>query len=75
MYERHILICAGTGCISSVREVKQALEKELTKHNLQDKVRIILSGCHGFCEKGPIFIVYPEDIFYCEVKRTIYRSW
>jgi NADH-quinone oxidoreductase subunit F len=69
VYERHILICAGTGCISSgTREVKQALENELTKHNLQDKVRIILSGCHGFCEKGPIFIVYPEDIFYCEVK-------
>ncbi len=69
MYERHILICAGTGCISSgTREVKEALENELIKHNLQDKVRIILSGCHGFCEKGPIFIVYPEDIFYCEVK-------
>jgi len=69
VYERHILICAGTGCISSgAREVKEALEKELVKHNLQEKVRIILSGCHGFCEKGPIFIVYPEDIFYCEVK-------
>jgi len=69
VYERHILICAGTGCISSgTREVKEALENELIKHNLQDKVRIILSGCHGFCEKGPIFIVYPEDIFYCEVK-------
>ena len=69
MYERHILICAGTGCISSgTRSVKDALEEELKKHNLQDKVRIILSGCHGFCEKGPIFIVYPEDIFYCEVQ-------
>ena len=69
MYERHILICAGTGCISSgTISVKDALENELKKHNLQDKVRIILSGCHGFCEKGPIFIVYPEDIFYCEVQ-------
>ncbi|MFO7951793.1 MAG: NADH-quinone oxidoreductase subunit NuoF [Bacillota bacterium] len=69
MYERHILICAGTGCISSgAVEVKDALTSELKKHNLDDKVRIIMSGCHGFCEKGPIFIVYPEDIFYCGVQ-------
>ncbi len=69
MYERQILICAGTGCISSGSlQVHEALQKELEKHHLEDKVRIILSGCHGFCEKGPIFIVYPEDIFYCEVQ-------
>ena len=68
LYEKQILICAGTGCISSgALEVHAALQDELKKHNLEDKVRIILSGCHGFCEKGPIFIVYPEDIFYCEV--------
>ena len=68
MYEKQILICAGTGCISSgALDVHAALQAELKKHNLEDKIRIILSGCHGFCEKGPIFIVYPEDIFYCEV--------
>ncbi len=69
MYEKHVLICAGTGCISSgAQDIKNVLASELARHNLQDKVRIIMSGCHGFCEKGPIFIVYPEDIFYCEVK-------
>lgn len=68
MYEKQILICAGTGCISSgTLQVHEALRRELQKHQLEDKVRIILSGCHGFCEKGPIFIVYPEDIFYCGV--------
>ncbi len=68
MYEKHILICAGTGCISSgTLDVRDALQRELEKHNLTDKVRIILSGCHGFCEKGPLFIVYPEDVFYVEV--------
>ncbi|MEW5921334.1 MAG: NADH-quinone oxidoreductase subunit NuoF [Bacillota bacterium] len=68
MYEKQILICAGTGCISSgALDVHEALHNELKKHNLEEKVRVILSGCHGFCEKGPIFIVYPEDIFYCEV--------
>ncbi len=68
MYDKQILICAGTGCIASgATDVRDALEEELKKHGLQNKVRIILSGCHGFCEKGPIFIVYPEDIFYCGV--------
>ena len=69
MYEKHILICAGTGCISSGSlEVKETLAGELKKRGLQEKVRIIMSGCHGFCEKGPIFIVYPDDVFYCGVK-------
>ncbi len=69
MYERHILICAGTGCISSgANEVHDTLVEELEKHGLKEKVRIIMSGCHGFCEQGPIFIVYPEDIFYCGVQ-------
>ncbi len=69
MYERHILICAGTGCISSgADKVQEALIKSLQEHNLQDKVRIIMSGCHGFCEKGPLFIVFPEDVFYCGVQ-------
>ncbi|MDW7739810.1 MAG: NADH-quinone oxidoreductase subunit NuoF [Bacillota bacterium] len=70
MYERHILICAGTGCISSgALEVKNALIDELAKHGMTEQVRIIMSGCHGFCEKGPIFIVYPEDVFYCGVQK------
>jgi NADH:ubiquinone oxidoreductase subunit F (NADH-binding)/(2Fe-2S) ferredoxin/NAD-dependent dihydropyrimidine dehydrogenase PreA subunit len=69
VYEKQILICAGTGCISSgALDIKSTLAGELEKHHLQDKVRIIMSGCHGFCEKGPIFIVYPDDVFYCEVK-------
>lgn len=69
VYERHILICAGTGCISSGSiKVKSALTGELAKHGLTDKVRVIMSGCHGFCEKGPILIFYPEDVFYCGVQ-------
>ncbi len=69
MYEKHVLICAGTGCISSgANDIRDVLAGELKNRGMEDKVRIIMSGCHGFCEKGPIFIVYPEDIFYCEVK-------
>jgi len=69
VYERHVLICAGTGCISSgADKVEEALIESLKEHNLEDKVRIIMSGCHGFCEKGPLFIVFPEDVFYCGVQ-------
>ncbi len=68
MFEKHVLICAGTGCISSgALDIHSALLAELQRQNLNDKVRVVMSGCHGFCEKGPIVIVYPEDVFYCEV--------
>jgi NADH:ubiquinone oxidoreductase subunit F (NADH-binding)/(2Fe-2S) ferredoxin/NAD-dependent dihydropyrimidine dehydrogenase PreA subunit len=49
-------------------EVKEALEKELAKRNLQDEVRIITTGCNGFCARGPLVVVYPEGIFYNQVK-------
>ncbi len=68
MYERHVLICAGTGCLSAgANEVAQTLTEQLQKHDLSERVRVLLSGCHGFCEKGPLVVVYPEDVFYCEV--------
>jgi len=66
--KRQILVCGGTGCISSgCREVQNTLKEELTNNNLENEVEIVETGCHGFCEKGPIVIVYPEKIFYCEV--------
>ncbi|HUJ16942.1 MAG TPA: NADH-quinone oxidoreductase subunit NuoF [Nitrospirota bacterium] len=63
------MICAGTGCVAngSLR-VKDALETELIKRNLQGEVKIVLTGCNGFCAKGPVMVVYPEDIFYQLVK-------
>ena len=68
MYEKQILICAGTGCISSgSKHVQEALSEELQKHDLQDKVRIILSGCHGFFEKGQFYRL-PGGRLFCEVK-------
>jgi NADH-quinone oxidoreductase subunit F/NAD(P)H dehydrogenase (quinone)/NADP-reducing hydrogenase subunit HndC len=49
-------------------KVKDALETELIKRNLQKEVKIVLTGCNGFCAKGPVMVVYPEDIFYQLVK-------
>ena len=68
IYRSHILICTGTGCKSSgAEEVKHSLEDELDKHDLLDEIKIVETGCHGFCEKGPIMVVYPEGVFYCEL--------
>ncbi|MGV8074311.1 MAG: NADH-ubiquinone oxidoreductase-F iron-sulfur binding region domain-containing protein [Syntrophobacteraceae bacterium] len=64
-----ILICEGTGCTSSKSsEILRALEKEVEVKGLSHKVKVGFTGCHGFCEKGPIAVVEPEGIFYCKVK-------
>jgi len=68
-YRSNIMICAGTGCVANGSlKVKDALETELIKRNLQGEVKIVLTGCNGFCAKGPVMVVYPEDIFYQVVK-------
>ncbi|MBU1598611.1 SLBB domain-containing protein, partial [bacterium] len=68
-YRANLLICAGTGCVACGSfKVKQALEEELKKHNLQNEIKIVLTGCNGFCARGPITIVYPEGIFYQRLK-------
>lgn len=65
---KKILICGGTGCLSSKsREIKENLEKELKDRNIDD-VEVVLTGCFGFCEKGPIVKVVPANNFYIEVK-------
>jgi NADH:ubiquinone oxidoreductase subunit F (NADH-binding)/(2Fe-2S) ferredoxin/Pyruvate/2-oxoacid:ferredoxin oxidoreductase delta subunit len=59
------LVCAGTGCVScGAFKIKEALEKEVKKRNLQDEVQVVATGCNGFCERGPIVMVQPDGIFY-----------
>jgi len=63
------LVCAGTGCVSCGSfKIKEALEKEVRKRNLQDEVLVITTGCNGFCERGPILMVQPEGVFYQQLK-------
>ena len=65
----HILVCAGTGCMSSgSKNVQQAIREALQNNNLQDEVKVVETGCFGFCKMGPIVMVYPEGAFYCQVK-------
>jgi len=61
-----ITICAGTGCRGyGCIKVKEALETEISKQNLNVEVRA--TGCFGFCEKGPLVVVHPQKIFYQRV--------
>lgn len=65
----HLLVCAGTGCVANQSfKIKEELEKEIQKKGLSDEVKVITTGCQGFCERGPIVIVKPGDIFYQQVK-------
>ena len=64
-YRMHLMLCAGTGCVSNgAYQVKEALERELAKHDLQDEVAVIMTGCNGFCAQGPVMTVQPDGIFY-----------
>ncbi len=62
---RSILICTGTGCVSNgAFGVKDAFEAELKKRNLDADVKATATGCNGFCERGPIVVIQPDDVFY-----------
>ena len=64
-YRANLLMCAGTGCVASgTPKVKAALQAELEKRGLADEIKIVLTGCNGFCAEGPVMLVYPEEIFY-----------
>ena len=64
-----ISLCAGSGCGAyGTAKVHQALMEELTRQNLTKDVEVKLTGCHGFCEKGPIMVIHPQGIFYPQVK-------
>ena len=68
-YKHKILVCAGAGCVSSnCFEVKQALENSLKVEWLDDKVKVVETGCVGTCNVGPTAIVLPEGVFYCKLR-------
>ena len=65
----HILICTGTGCTASgAKDVLAKFDEELKAKKLRDEVSLVETGCHGFCEGGPLVIIYPEGTFYTRVK-------
>jgi NADH:ubiquinone oxidoreductase subunit F (NADH-binding)/(2Fe-2S) ferredoxin/Pyruvate/2-oxoacid:ferredoxin oxidoreductase delta subunit len=68
-FRTDLLLCSGTGChASGSQEIRDALKKELARHNLDNEIRIIETGCNGFCAQGPVMIVQPDDIFYQKLR-------
>jgi NADP-reducing hydrogenase subunit HndC len=67
-YTMHILVCAGTGCKASQSElIKTNFINRLNEYGLTDEIQVILTGCFGFCEKGPIVKILPDNTFYTQV--------
>ena len=68
-YKYHILICGGTGChASQSAKIKENFEQLIKEKNLENDVQIVGTGCFGFCEKGPIVKMLPDNTFYTQVK-------
>jgi NADP-reducing hydrogenase subunit HndC len=68
-YSQYILVCGGTGCMSSnAEDIYQNLIREVESNKLQGTVQVVRTGCFGFCEQGPIVKVLPEEAFYVQVK-------
>lgn len=68
-YKHYVLVCGGTGCESSKADnIFTNLKAEVANAGLENDVQVVKTGCFGFCEKGPIVKVLPEDAFYVEVK-------
>ena len=80
-----ISVCAGTGCIAcGCEKVIIALKDKLKKEHLEDVVEVKATGCHGFCERGPLAVIQPDGIFYQKVneknistivEKTIMNVW
>jgi NADP-reducing hydrogenase subunit HndC len=64
----HVLLCGGTGCLSSNSEKLRArLDEKLNEFGIADEVQTIMTGCFGLCAEGPIVVVYPEGTMYSKV--------
>jgi len=65
----HIMVCGGTGCVSSDSEKLITLFKEkLSSVGYEKEINVIRTGCFGFCGQGPIVKIHPDNVFYVQVK-------
>ncbi|MFH1488696.1 MAG: NADH-ubiquinone oxidoreductase-F iron-sulfur binding region domain-containing protein [Pseudomonadota bacterium] len=67
-FEKTLVVCGGTGCRASrSRDLIEELGRELVGRGLEKKVLVRATGCHGFCEQGPIVVIEPDNTLYCHV--------
>ena len=63
--KRAILLCGGTGCLSSnSMDIKGKFDELVAEHHMEDKVSVNIVGCFGFCSQGPFVKIFPEDTLY-----------
>ena len=64
----HIMVCGGTGCVSAQsEEIITALKDELKKNGYDKEIKVVKTGCFGFCGQGPIVKIHPDNVFYVKV--------
>ncbi len=64
----HIMVCGGTGCVASrSEELIDALRSELKTVGYDEEIKVVKTGCFGFCGQGPIIKVHPDNVFYVKV--------
>ncbi len=69
LHEMIVSVCGGTGCQAyECQKVKAAFQKELKQKGMRERVTLKVTGCPGFCEKGPLVTIHPQNIFYQKVK-------
>ena len=67
-YRKEVVVCGGTGCMSSGNDkILENLQNKVKELGLESEIRIVKTGCVGFCEKGPIVKIMPDNTFYAEV--------
>jgi len=67
--EKWVTVCSGTGCHAyGCVQVANALKEEVKSKKIEKTVSVRTTGCHGFCERGPIVVIHPEGVFYQKIK-------
>jgi NADH-quinone oxidoreductase subunit F len=65
----YLAVCGGPGCLAmGSKDLYRTFKEIIERNHLGDKVRLNFTGCHGFCEKGPLMVVFPQEIFYTSVR-------
>ncbi|MBB6623613.1 NADH-quinone oxidoreductase subunit NuoF [Clostridium gasigenes] len=68
--EKHIMVCGGTGCkASNSDKIIDALNSAIEEKNLKQRVKVVMTGCFGFCAQGPIVQILPDKTFYIKVTK------
>ncbi len=68
-FKAMLMVCAGTGCVSAKSlPIRDALRREIERRGLDREIKVVATGCNGFCAHGPICVVQPEGVFYERLK-------